>query len=1120
MQMFKKRTFYKGESCFHQNRVLYRDVDPDGSVYAEVSGSNGDSYELEVNLTFGPGGRLFSLNGTCSCPVAYNCEHVVAATLSALPELTGRCTSDPLSGVRTWLQMSPKRDGTADGSRRHVTGASGATGERLVYVIRNSQEGPAEIVPFRAYIKKNGEFGVNSREYRYASNAVTPKSAFLTVEDIGLLAKLSLFTQQGRYMNSGYMPEADELGDFVREVVETGRAYGGELKGPALSWASPRKASVGWSHNRDGTQTVSFSDAADPSISFLRFPVPMYLDSGSGKIGKAETGVDRKTLSWLSAAPAVPPESAHAVAKRLSGLGKQVPPPKVREIKEIKGLEPVPSLRFYGQHVEERLMRSARRGKRYQHLPPPTRYPCVDLALSYEDFGKVAKPGIGSRTFRSVGSDEILVIHRDKRREQDILQRLKDEAILYRGGPPRVAVDDYNHADCLHEADIVFPPASDGAPEDRLLGLMFASHVVPRLRDEGWKVEIDDSWPFDIHDGPVTFSTSLERSGDVENDWFSFSLKLEADGQEVEFVPLILEVIESLPLDEFGALREGDEVEDLLAGLVYYVALPSGSHVMVEGERIAPFVEAFLEAQGLFGFHAAEATRATELASALEGSGAVWKGGKEILQLGERLRVLSNAPEARPPAALNGELRPYQKVGYGWLRALSESGFGGALSDDMGLGKTVQALALLAHLHLERNTDRPSLLIVPTSLIGNWQREIARFVPDLKSLVLHGPGRRALFEKIPDHHLIITTYPLIIRDHGYLFKHGFELAILDEAQNVKNPAAATSKRIREIDARYRLALTGTPMENNLEELWALYDWLIPGLLGNRKSFNSAYRKPIEQKGDLAKQRLLSTRIKPFLMRRSKDEVADDLPSKTVMDELIPLEGDQRALYESIRVVMDERVRKAVMTKGIAGSRITIIDALLKLRQVCCDPELVKLDAARKVSGSAKRGRLLQLLKELDAEGRKVLVFSQFVEMLRLIESDIASRGWNYAMLHGRTKDRDRQVSRFQDGDARIFLISLKAGGVGLNLTAADTVILYDPWWNPATERQAMDRAHRIGQDKPVFVHRMIAEGTVETAIQQMQKRKQALSDALFEGTGDGPLALTEQDIDTLFAAAA
>ena len=425
------------------------------------------------------------------------------------------------------------------------------------------------------------------------------------------------------------------------------------------------------------------------------------------------------------------------------------------------------------------------------------------------------------------------------------------------------------------------------------------------------------------------------------------------------------------------------------------------------------------------------------------------------------------------------------------------------LADDMGLGKTVQTLALLAHRHLEEETSLPSLLVVPTSLVGNWRREAARFVPDLKVLVLHGPDRRRRFAEIPDHHLVVTTYPLLNRDHELLFGHDYDIAVLDEAQAVKNPAAAVSKRIREIRARQRLVLTGTPLENNLQEIWALYDWLVPGLLGNRKRFTTEFRTPIEKHGDRARQRLLSARVKPFLMRRTKEEVARELPVKTVIDDLVPLEGAQAALYESIRTAMDKRVREAIAARGLAASRIAILDALLKLRQVCCDQGLVKLDAARKVTASAKRARLLALLEELVAEGRKVLVFSQFVAMLKLVERDIAARGWGYAMLHGRTKDRDAQVAAFQSGDLPLFLVSQKAGGTGLNLTAADTVIVYNPWWNPAVERQAMDRAHRIGQDKPVFVHRLIAENTVEAAIQRMQARKQALADALFEGTGEG-----------------
>ncbi len=270
----------------------------------------------------------------------------------------------------------------------------------------------------------------------------------------------------------------------------------------------------------------------------------------------------------------------------------------------------------------------------------------------------------------------------------------------------------------------------------------------------------------------------------------------------------------------------------------------------------------------------------------------------------------------------------------------------------------------------------------------------------------------------------------------------------------------------------------------------------------------------EKHGDRVRQRLLAARVKPFLMRRTKEEVAPELPERTVIDKTIRLEGAQAALYESIRTTMDRQVREAIAAKGISASQVAIFEALLRLRQVCCDSGLVKLDAARKVTASAKRARLLALQEDLVAEGRKVLVFSQFVEILRLIERDVAARGWGYAILHGSTKDRDAQVEAFQSGGLPLFLASLKAGGTGLNLTAADTVIVYDPWWNPAAEHQAMDRTHRIGQDKPVFVHRLIAENTVEAAIQ----RKQAQADALFEGTGRRPLGLTDEDIDALFGA--
>ena len=671
--------------------------------------------------------------------------------------------------------------------------------------------------------------------------------------------------------------------------------------------------------------------------------------------------------------------------------------------------------------------------------------------------------------------------------------------------PPRGVLD----------ADIVFPPLRDPDEEDAAAsGTGFVALAVPALRSAGWRVEIDGTWPFSVYEGPITFSASARPSSD--SDWFSLALSLEADGRSIDITQTVLQIVEELPVDEWGQLKEDIDVDRHLAGMIFRTRLEDGTWLAIGGARFARFAEAFLEVQGLIGFHRAEADRLFALAEALEGCGAPWTGSRDLLELAARLRSLAETPEVTAPGALRGELRPYQRTGYGWLRALSDLGFGGLLADDMGLGKTVQTLALLAHRHLEEKTDRPSLLVVPTSLVGNWRREAARLVPGLQLLVLHEPNRHRRFAEIPGCHLAVTTYPLVNRDYKALSRYDYDTAVLDEAQTVKNPAAAVSKLIRGIRARQRLALTGTPIENSLRELWSLYDWLIPGLLGNRESFSAQYRVPIEEQGDRARQRLLSTQIKPFLMRRTKEEVAEDLPEKTVIDELVPLEGEQGALYESIRTVMDARVREAIAERGLAASRITILDALLKLRQVCCDPRLVKLDAARKVTESAKRARLIALLEELVAEGRKVLVFSQFVEMLRLVEADVAARGWGYAMLHGGTKDRDVQVENFQSGDLPLFLISLKAGGTGLNLTAADTVIVYDPWWNPAVERQAMDRAHRIGQDWPVFVHRLIAENTVESAIQRMQLRKQALADALFEGADRGPLTLTDDDIHALF----
>jgi SNF2 family DNA or RNA helicase len=414
--------------------------------------------------------------------------------------------------------------------------------------------------------------------------------------------------------------------------------------------------------------------------------------------------------------------------------------------------------------------------------------------------------------------------------------------------------------------------------------------------------------------------------------------------------------------------------------------------------------------------------------------------------------------------------------------------------------------------------DRPALVVAPTSVLINWRREAERFVPDLKVLTLHGLDRKSRFGEIAGHDLVLTTYPLLARDHAILQAQHWHVVVLDEAQVIKNPDAATTQLVFELEARHRLCLTGTPLENHLGEVWSLFAFLSPGFLGDRQSFKRQWRTPIEKRGDADRRRLLARRVRPFLLRRTKTEVATELPPKTEIVEQIEMEAAQRDFYESIRLSMHAKVQAAIAAKGLARSRIVVLDALLKLRQACCDPRLLKLQgAAAGRARSAKLDRLMEMLPELIDEGRHVLLFSQFTSMLALIEEALRAAAIRYVLLTGDTRDRETPIRRFQGGEVPLFLISLKAGGLGLNLTAADTVIHYDPWWNPAVEDQATDRAHRLGQDKPVFVHKLVMLASIEEKIEALKTHKRNLSAGLFNPDAGSTLDMTEADIDNLFA---
>jgi SNF2 family DNA or RNA helicase len=401
--------------------------------------------------------------------------------------------------------------------------------------------------------------------------------------------------------------------------------------------------------------------------------------------------------------------------------------------------------------------------------------------------------------------------------------------------------------------------------------------------------------------------------------------------------------------------------------------------------------------------------------------------------------------------------------------------------------------------------------------MSNWRREAERFTPDLSVLILQGVERKQHFDKINDYDLVLTTYPLLPRDEDILLKHHYHYLILDEAQTVKNPTALAAQLVRKINTNHRLCLTGTPMENHLGELWAQFDFLMPHFLGDSTSFKKRYRTPIETLGDSERKAQLSRRLAPFLLRRTKQGVASELPAKTEIIRSVPLHSKQAVLYESIRLTMEKKVRDAIAERGLSRSHITILDALLKLRQTCCDPRTLSLIEAQKIKESAKLDLLMDLLPEQLEEGRRILVFSQFTRMIALIETELNALNIGYSKLTGQTKKRDEAIELFKSGAVNVFLISLKAGGVGLNLTEADTVIIYDPWWNPAVESQAADRAHRIGQDKPVFVYKLVTENTVEEKILAMQERKRALADSIYgDEAKEQEFKLTADELTALF----
>ena len=1102
----------RAQRYFHQGRV--RDVGPGeevGTLVGHVQGTERKPYEQRIQIV--GDGQHRRIIGSCSCPVGANCKHVAAVLLAALDQPDTRPSghgSDPFAAAMEPELVRWLDDLEAASAPEPTNDYPPEIRQRLIYVLDTVAQWqthpPASLQLYSVRLLKDGSYGGRPNHYT-ASNAFNhPPAKFLRPDDLMILQDLCRHRSVSHHIGDGHRLEGEVGTRLLEQILATGRCRWRTLEGPILKHGEARSATARWQTLVDGRQRPIFEIDGTPAT-VLPLTPPHYVDRDKGEVGIIETSLPARMATAFSRAPMVTPAD---VPKLVGALEKALPeqpmpmPVPLRKTRR-KDIEPKPHLRLMTACLDYRQTS-------YWASPESDMAAIARLCFDYD--GTRVGAADKRRELTHVEGSEIVSIARRLSEEKAFRTRLEalgferiEEVGLYDVAPE-------------HRGDFIMmgaEPEEDMLDPERAL-LELSYHHLPALRAEGWVVEIDDDYPVHIADaGEDWFAEVGEGSG---IDWFGVELGIMVDGERLSLLPILLDFLESM---DYGA--DLGDLEPLTSGRVTFVPLQDGRILPLDSERLRPLLAALFELfemgaigdDGTLKLNPMQAADLADLAAATEAINLRWLGGERLLELGARLRDVGHIKPVEPPSGFHGLLRLYQKEGLSWLQFLREVELGGILADDMGLGKTVQTLA---HLLVEKQSgraDRPSLVVAPTSLMANWRLEAARFAPDLKVLTLHGSERKQHFDRIKDHDLVLTTYALLRYDKDTLLSQPYHLVILDEAQNIKNPKAAVTRLVHQLKANHRLCLTGTPLENHLGELWSLCHFLNPGLLGDSQSFRRVFRTPIEKHDNWDRNRLLARRVQPYLLRRTKAEVEQDLPEKTEIVENIELTGDQRDLYESIRLAMHEKVRREIAAKGAARSHIIILDALLKLRQVCCDPRLLKLDAARQVEDSAKLARLMDMLPAMIEEGRRILLFSQFTSMLALIETELKQLKLDYLKLTGSTKHRGSLVERFQEGAVPLFLISLKAGGSGLNLTAADTVIHYDPWWNPAVEDQATDRAHRIGQEKPVFIYKLRTLGTVEEKIQELQARKRSLADGLFETGGQSIKSLDAKDIAALFA---
>ena len=1072
----------------------------DDQLWCEIR--NPGSRIVELDIFFDEieldGKTFLSIDGQCSCPKGVACKHAAAALLYMLEHRTPSVAKSgvPMANpaLLQWVETLRRASHAAAKKPKAKPKATQA----IYYLIAFSTY-------YQQFVLQTikGRIDPGAPENRSTSDWNNAERALLTSPQFTDASDLDVFRLMLKACGKGYLGDSATLsgktgGPLLEAALATGRAFfcpqgSSSHKGPLkLLRASPKRpGELTWQTNTR-QQIVPHLVTRPPSAILILTEPPYYIDPDSGKVGPVETKMPLALLDAVFHLPPLNPGDLPLVASALAELAPDITPPDVDAVKRLRQintpLQPrivLHSLRCWAVYKHRKYAATFNNGY----------YDYAEVKFAY---GEALMPAHDPQDYVTVGGGETVRVARQLTAEKTQLALL--------GTLGFAAVQP-------HTVSVTggFIPTAYGL-ESEAAWVSFSGDIAPKLRAAGWDVVVASEFRHHV----LTVESWDAELTESEAGWFGLDMGIVVDGERLPLAPLLHSLFRS-----DGRWLDGARIANIADDEQIELQGPQGGRIRIAAERIKPLARTLIDLfDGPGGEQTLRVPRADAARLAALGDLPGWQlhGTHSASELARRLQGAGSTHTASPPQGLALTLRPYQLDGLGWLQYLRENALGGVLADDMGLGKTAQTLAHLLTEKAAGRLTKPALIIMPTSLVFNWKREAERFAPGLTVLSLHGPNRAERFASIPEYDVCLTTYPLLWRDQEALGAHAYHLLILDEAQTIKNAASQASIAVRQFRAEHRLCLTGTPLENHLGELWALFDFLMPGFLGTAKHFTSTWRTPIEKQGNTLRRALLARRIKPFMLRRKKDEVAKELPEKTIIVRSVEIEGAQRDLYETVRSAMDARVREEIAAKGFARSQIVILDALLKLRQVCCDPRLVKVDAAKKVKERAKLDLLMDMLPEMVVEGRRILLFSQFTSMLDLIAAELDKQKIDFVTLTGSTTDRETPIRRFQEGEVPVFLISLKAGGTGLNLTAADTVIHYDPWWNPAVENQATDRAHRLGQTKKVFVYKLVIAGSIEEKILALQEKKADLAAGILSEDHEGSVKFSDADLAALLEA--